>query len=326
MPKVKVTARTRKRVDEQVAAVAAAVVVANTPVEALMASSADPAYPGDLYPPMPIIPTPSVPTPTAPNTSPTVKPPSKPEPSQAPTSPEVDVVGDVSVRLAQANIFYNLSRERWLGDYARVRALRPDFITLNEAAYRTDAELAVDGYAIHRGYDNSSTRETPVLWRTDRWTEVASGTRTLTNRQVRWGVRAVNWVTLKHLDTGKVVSVVSAHPAPTIAVTRGLLPEFMAGLASLTKELGTSGPVFVGGDLNVHYQSAPYPSRALASAGLQPTYDTLGRPEGGTGDRAGGIIDYLLYQPSKGVTATKQGKVEQASDHDTMWADFTLPR
>lgn len=230
----------------------------------------------------------------------------------------------MSVRLAQANIFYDLPRTKWLADYERVRALQPDFITLNEAAYRTDAELAVDGYAIKRGYDNSSTRETPVLWRTDRWTEVASGTSTLTNRKVRWGVRAVNWVTLKHLTTGKVISVVSAHPAPTISATQGLLTEFMTGLTALVKDLSASGPVFVGGDLNVQYESTPYPTGALNAAGLEATYDTLGRPDGGTGDHRGGIIDYLLYQPDRGVTVTGQGKVEQNSDHDTMWADFTL--
>lgn len=244
----------------------------------------------------------------------------------APAAQAAAQVPRVSVRLAQANIYYDLPPAKWLADYERVRALHPDFITLNEAAYRTDAELAVDGYAIKRGYDNSSTRETPVLWRTDRWTEVASGTSTLTNRKVKWGVRAVNWVTLKHLTTGKVVSVISAHPAPTVPATQGLLTEFMTGLTALVNELDASGPVFVGGDLNVHYESGPYPTDALASAGLSATYDTLGRPDGGTGDHRGGIIDYLLYQPSKGVKATEQGKVEQNSDHDTMWGDFTLPR
>lgn len=331
LPKRQVTEESRAKVDRQVAAVRAAVreaIVEQTTMGATAgAASTDAAdaWGSSTY-------LWDDPSPTAqaqePSEDPTraQDPTSNPSPTSDPSPNNgADAKAEVKVRLAQANIYYDLSREAWLADYARVRALQPDFITLNEAAYRTDAELAVGGYAIRRSNDNSSTRETPVLWRTDRWTEIASGTRTLNNRPVRWGVRAVNWVTLKHLATGKVVSVISAHPAPTIPVTRGLLSEFMGGLSALVKELGASGPVFVGGDLNVQYQSAPYPAAALASAGLQATYDTLGRPEGGTGDHRGGIIDYMLYQPGKGVSADKQGKVEQASDHDTMWADFTLP-
>jgi endonuclease/exonuclease/phosphatase (EEP) superfamily protein YafD len=322
LPSVKVTEKSRTRVDEQVAAVREAVREAMKPEESLMASSADTSTPSPTVTPEPDAPASEAPS-TDPSPAITPSPEDEPDPE---SGAESDAGSSVTVRLAQANIKYNLSRAQWLGDYARVRTLKPDFITLNEAAYRTDAELAVGGYAISRSHDNASTMETPVLWRTDRWTEIASGTRLLTNRQVKWGVRAVNWVTVRNLRTNQVVSVISAHPAPTIAVTRGLLPEFMQGLAALTRELGTQGPVFVGGDLNVQYRSEPYPTAALASAGLQATYDDFGKPVGGTGDHFGGTIDYLLYQPGKGVTAVQQGKVEQASDHDTIWADFALPR
>lgn len=256
--------------------------------------------------------TPATTSPTT-ETTPTPPPASTPEP---PTS-------DTAIRLVQANIKTSMDNGRWFADYARVKALKPDFITLNEASTRTDAALTAGGYGIHRAQADSSTRETPVLWRLDTWTETASGTRYLTTRKVKWGVRAVNWVTVKNLHTGQVVSIISAHPAPTIPVTRGLLPEFMQGLAALTRELADKGPVFIGGDLNVHYQSDPYPRAAFASAGLQPTFDSLGRMP--TGDH-GAIIDYLLFQPHRGVAAIRQGKVEQNSDHHTIWADFSLPR
>lgn len=249
--------------------------------------------------------------------------PATPEPPTATPAPTPPPKGDATLRLVQANIKTSMDNGRWFADYARVKALNPDFITLNEASTRTDEALTAGGYGIHRAHHDASTRETPVLWRLDTWDEISSGTRYLSTRRVKWGIRAVNWVTVKNLHTGRVVSVISAHPAPTIPVTRGLLPEFMQGLAALTRELGDKGPVFIGGDLNVHYQSDPYPRAAFASAGLQPTFDTLGRLP--TGDR-GAVIDYLLYQPGKGVTAVRQGKVEQNSDHHTIWADFTLPR
>lgn len=259
--------------------------------------------------------TPATPTatPTATPGTPTTTPPPAPQPPK----------GTGTLRLVQANIKTSMDNGRWFADYARVTALKPDFITLNEASTRTDAALTASGYGIHRAHTDASTRETPVLWRLDTWDETASGTRYLTTRHVKWGVRAVNWVTVKNLHTGQVVSVISAHPAPTIPVTRGLLPEFMQGLAALTRDLAAKGPVFIGGDLNVHYQSDPYPRAALASAGLQSTFDTLGRLP--TGDH-GAIIDYMLFQPGKGVTALRQGKVEQNSDHHTLWADFALPR
>lgn len=264
---------------------------------------------------------PTIPTPTVP-TTPTVG--GKGGPRSGPTSAPAPLTGALDVRMTQANIYAGQSPAAWMADYQRVLATRPDFITLNEAARRSPAELAVQGYGIYRSEKSNITRETPVLWRTDRWTSIATGTEFLTTRRVKWGVRAINWVTLRSLTTNQIVSVISAHPAPTRKFTAGLLQEFSQKLAARANTLGAKGPVFVGGDLNSHYQTPTWPAQILAGGGLQATYDTLGRPASGTGDH-GATIDYVLYQPGKGVKVNRGGNVELASDHDALWADFTLP-
>lgn len=243
---------------------------------------------------------------------------------ETPTQTPVPTTGPVALRMAQANIKSSLSPAAFASDLREVLASGPDFVTLNEAPRRTDDQIAQGGYAAYRGTHSNWTRETPVLWRTDRWEQVAVGTRYLTTRQVKWGVRAVNWVTLRHRTTGAVVSVVSAHPAPTIGVTRGLLPQFMYRLAALVRELEAQGAVLVGGDLNMGYHGPLWTGAALASARLSATYDAFGAPPGGTGDHGGATIDYVLYQRDNGLTPTSQGTHELFSDHDAVWADFLL--
>ncbi len=233
---------------------------------------------------------------------------------EAPTSRDLTMV--------HANITSRQSTGAFTADLNRALASQPDFLTLNEAV-RPDELIAREGYTFHRGYDSRWTMETTVMWRDD-WSVVTTGTRYLHQRGGTWGTRAVNWVVLEDPQTGQQVSVVSAHPSPEGPSSRGLLPVYMSGLARLVNELGANGgPVFVGGDLNAHYTSGRFPRPAIASAGLAPTYDAFGMPAGGTGDHGGATIDYLLYQPSRGVTATGQSKLELASDHDAIVGTFT---
>lgn len=135
------------------------------------------------------------------------------------------------------------------------------------------------------------------------------------------GERAVNWVTLQS-TTGQVVTVVSAHPAPTVRRTQGLLPVFVDNLGTLVRELAATAPVLVGGDFNAGYHGPLYPTAGLAAAGLTPTYDAFGRPSGGTGDHGGATIDYLFH--TDGLTPTSQSTRELNSDHDAVLATFRL--
>jgi endonuclease/exonuclease/phosphatase (EEP) superfamily protein YafD len=234
-------------------------------------------------------------------------------------SPSADPI-DQTVRLAQANI--KQGSPTFATDLAIVASHDPDFITLNEAGYRTDVQIRPAGYDSYRSMVSPFTRETPVLWRTDRWTKVGAGTRWLTVRHVTWGERAVNWVTLRSTSTGQVVSVVSAHPAPTTRATQGLLPVFATRLVSLVRTLEAHGPVLIGGDFNAQYAGHLYPGAILAGGGLTPTYATFGMPAGGTGDHFGATIDYLFY--TAGLTPTAQSKAELNSDHDAVFGTFAL--
>ncbi len=234
----------------------------------------------------------------------------------------VPAVTSLDLRMAHANITSRQSASAFATDLSRVLATQPDLLTLNEAV-RPDAMLAREGYDHYRGYDSRWTMETTVMWREDRFESISTGTRYLHRRSGTWGTRAVNWVVLEDRATGKQLSLVSAHPSPEGPSSRGLLPVYMGGLATLVRELGAHGPVFVGGDLNAHYTSGRFPRPALSSAGLAPTYDVHGMPAGGTGDHGGATIDYLLYQPGAGVTANSQTKLELLSDHDALVGSFT---
>ena len=238
-----------------------------------------------------------------------------------PTTADTPATTSASISLTQANLYQGMSASLFAQDLATVASTSPDFITLNEAGHRSDAEIRPTGYTSYRATGSPYLAETPVLWRTDRWTEVDAGSRWLTTRKVTWGERAVNWVTLRNA-AGQVVTVVSAHPAPTLRRTAGLLPIFVDGLGTLVHELQAAGPVLVGGDFNAGYHGPLWPGTGLAAAGLTPTYDVFGVPQGGTGDHGGNTIDYVFY--TAGLTPTAQTTRELGSDHDAVLATFTL--
>ena len=230
---------------------------------------------------------------------------------------------EMDVRMVQANILSSLGAGAFLADLREATAGQPDFVTLNEAVRPGDL-LALPSYSFHRGTDSRWAMETTVMWRSDRWEALSTGTRYLHRRGGTWGVRAANWVTLRSSETGEAVSVVSTHASPVGKGTPDLLPVYTSALGSLVRELSAQGPVFAGGDLNVHYTSGRFPRAGLSAAGLTPTYDVHGIPPGGTGDHGGHTIDYLLFQPGAGVTSTGQWKAELLSDHDAVGGTFHL--
>lgn len=256
----------------------------------------------------------------APSLPPTSTPAPAPGPAPAPAAPASSATS-LAISMAHANIFQGLGAAGFAADLRTVTSSSPDFVTLNEAV-RPSSLISVPGYSFHRGTDSNWTLETPVMWRSDRWEKLTAGTRYLHRRSGKWGIRAVNWVKLRHRDTGRVVSVVSVHPSPSTKLTVGLRPIFMSGLSSLVRELSAAGPVFVGGDLNVPYRSSDFPRGSLDTAGLRTTFDVFGMPPGGTGDHGGATIDYLLFQPAAGVTALSGSTRELQSDHDAVLGTF----
>ncbi len=270
--------------------------------------------------------------------APKPKPEPKPQPERDPLADAVDGTSagtrdraprpappatEMDVRMVHANILSRMGASQFSADLREATAGAPDFVTLNEAV-RPPELLALPSYAYYRGTDSRWTLETTVMWRTDRWQALSTGTRYLHQRGGTYGTRAVNWVTLQSVETGKVVSVVSTHASPVGKGTPDLLPLYMSGLSALVRELSAQGPVFAGGDLNADYGSGRFPRGGMEAGGLATTYDVHGIPPGGTGDHGGHTIDFLMYQPGAGVSSTTQWKMELFSDHDAVAGDFHL--
>jgi endonuclease/exonuclease/phosphatase (EEP) superfamily protein YafD len=236
-----------------------------------------------------------------------------------------------TVRMTQANLLSGQPINKLKRDVATVLGPRPDFVTYNEVAYRSDALLAPPGYALWRT-PGKYKGANPVAWRTDRWTAIDQGTTMISNRRgrepgqsVEWGIRFANWVTLQGVD-GRVVSVVSTHLAPMNSITEGLTPISVRRLGALTTTLSAAGPVLVGGDFNVHYKEARYPRDLFEAFALTPTYDVVGRYFA-TGDHRGATIDYLFLNEASDFAVQGQYNTELNSDHDAITADlaFTEP-
>jgi endonuclease/exonuclease/phosphatase family metal-dependent hydrolase len=233
------------------------------------------------------------------------------------------------VRITQANVLSGQSAEDFQADVAMVLSNQPDFITYNEVPYRHDIFLAPPGYALWRT-PGQYTGETPVAWRTDRWTAINQGTTTvsykegkLPGQKVEWGIRYANWVTLQGID-GHVISVISAHLAPDTEITHGLQEVGITNLGVLANQLAASGPVLMAGDMNFHYNGAiQYPRELLTSVGFTPTYDLTGT-HFPTGDHRGATIDYIFLKDAAQFTVLGQYNQEMYSDHDAVTADLAF--
>ncbi len=233
------------------------------------------------------------------------------------------------VRITQANLLSGQPADYFQADAAMVLGNQPDFITYNEVPYRHDIFLAPPGYALWRT-PGQYTGETPVAWRTDRWTAINMGTTTvsykegkLPGQKVEWGIRYANWVTLQGID-GHVISVISAHLAPDSEITHGLQEVGINNLGVLANQLSAYGPVLMAGDMNFHYNGAiQYPRDLLTSYGFTPTYDVTGT-HFPTGDHKGATIDYVFLKNSTQFSVLGQYNQEMYSDHDAVTADLAF--
>jgi endonuclease/exonuclease/phosphatase (EEP) superfamily protein YafD len=237
-------------------------------------------------------------------------------------------VGSATVTMVQANIYTKLDPAPFQRDVGTVMSVAPDVISYNEVPFRQDELLAPEGYELYRDMSNRFTAATPVAWRTDRWTPVATGNQWVSNwrgrppgKEVELGRRTANWVTLQSVD-GRVINVVSVHIAPPTRGMPDLLRRSIKSLNVLVEKLAPSGPVLVGGDFNVHYASGRYPRDLLDAGQLAPTFDLLGA-HFPTGDHFGHTIDYLFSRGGDQLTATDQYPMELRSDHDAVVGEYT---
>lgn len=244
-----------------------------------------------------------------------------------PTDPPPASTG---ITMVQANIKEGMALARTRADVATVTGVQPDFITYNEVSFRDDALLAPEGYALYRETRNRYTASSPLAWRTDRWTAVATGTFRISNyqhvpngRKTKLGLRFANWATLQGVD-GRVVSVVSVHFSPRFRHAgreHDMIPHSARRLSVLVDQLAASGPVLVGGDLNVPIHGARYPRATFDAVGLRATYDLLGTSFPTHTTNA--AIDYVLVRGEDQVEVAHHAPLPLNSDHHAVVAGLT---
>lgn len=243
--------------------------------------------------------------------------------AEEPTDPPVPA----GLTMVQANIKEGMPLTRTRADVATVTGVEPDFITYNEVSFRDDALLAPEGYALHRETRNRYTASSPLAWRTDRWAALATGTFRISNyrhvpngRKTKLGLRFANWATLQGVD-GRVVSVVSVHFSPRFRHAgreHDLIPHSARRLSVLVDRLAASGPVLVGGDLNVPINGARYPRATFDGVGLRASYDLLGTSFPTHTTNA--AIDYVLVRGEEQLEAVHHAPLPLNSDHHAVVA------
>jgi endonuclease/exonuclease/phosphatase family metal-dependent hydrolase len=246
------------------------------------------------------------------------------QPLSAPVAPAAEGV----IRITEANLLSGQPDGNFQADARLVISNQPDFITYNEVPWRKDVFLAPPGYALFRT-PGQYTGETPVAWRTDKWTAINQGTLMvcykkgrLPGQKVDWGIRYANWVTLQGID-GHVISVISAHLPPVTSITEGLQEKGLHRIGALANTLSAYGPVLMAGDMNFHYGPRQYPRELLASYGFTSTYDVLGTSFP-TGDHRGATIDYVFLKDTARLNVVAHYNQELYSDHDAVTADLTF--
>lgn len=251
--------------------------------------------------------------------------------------------GEGTIRLAHANIKVSLPRAAFHADLDKTLSLGPDLVSLNEVSRRSNADLSRPGYAFSRTPQaNRSSQDTAaVMWRTDRWSKLASGSVVMVSSgPQKWDSgRTATWVTLQSAGVASGsgglgrVSMVSLHHminpekyGPNKLERQRLYRAGLEKVGDLVTRLSATGPVFIGGDFNSQYTSNDMwgPRRMLDALPngfeLKATFDELGAQATHDG---GGIIDYLFYQPAV-ATPTRQWIRNLNSDHKLIAAELEI--
>ncbi|MFT4082611.1 MAG: endonuclease/exonuclease/phosphatase family protein [Nocardioides sp.] len=241
-----------------------------------------------------------------------------------------------SVAIAEANI----PRRSGIGGYDtgihQLLSSSPDFVMLNEVWALSDSQITAPaaGYSVYRPPSGgrggiSQLMDTAVLYKSADWTVVDGGrVQLVSNDRVgyqghteNWD-RFATWVTLKNNDSGGVVSVISVHnmtnPAkygPNKGLRQAKYGRGMDILVNLVKGLEDQGPVFTGGDFNVHTnQNQGWTATSNMRAAGYSYYNHS--------------VDYIFYPSSDGVSVSGTCRYthgNHVSDHDFLAARFVIP-
>ena len=287
-----------------------------------------------------------------------------------PTAAEGSARGDHEVqataqlRIVTYNTGSRLRPGTAMRDLATLMSKHPDVISLQELANPEKRSRIREKYvACERCHwaakmpRRAVPGETPVLYRSDRFDLVGSGSVQVTQSTYVGSAGAgprtisakyVNWVHLRDLRTGRPLFVLNNHAVPSVEDRSGgpnhrhprrlkLFRQHMNGLQDLVARITRKpwGLVFVTGDLNVNFRRdrvlapAMFPYRKLGEVGLRASYQALHAPRVGTHSLPSGVdirlIDYVYFLPRRSLEPSAQRVLRGlASDHRPLVVDFDV--
>lgn len=238
-----------------------------------------------------------------------------------------------TLTIAHANIPVRSGIAGFKASMPKVLAKSPDFVSLNEMFDKStaEAEAASPGYTAWRdttpavGVGSNQATDQMVMWKTADWSFV-DGARikiveddvTLYNGNPATWDRYATWVTLKRKSDGALASMISVHHmtnpgkfGPDRPARRAAYGEGMKILINQMSTLSAQGPVFVGGDFNVH----------ATQSGAWTVTDKMSGAGFGWHDYN---VDYVFYPKNSGVTMTQSWDGTMVSDHHWIAAKFNL--
>ena len=237
--------------------------------------------------------------------------------------------------------------DRYLKVARKIAAEAPDIAMLQEAtdAFKAVAAPVLSGYTFF-GESHSGTDEAaPVIWKTDKYTLVESGTATASGdwcATAKKYPRTINYVVLQDNATGRRLIVMSVHGQPDMdgvkndearTKTMALVVQTVESLRSKYDGI----PAIVGGDFNMSVSSDAY--KALIDGGLKDIRATVNPNSIGSysdWDRAEGKFamgDYLFMTGDVNAltyrvltddldTGRTDGKTVHISDHSPLMAQL----
>jgi len=207
------------------------------------------------------------------------------------------------IKVGQANIKVSSPDSTFKSELDRVIGRNPDFVSGNEWGSRRNNQISRSGYSFYRDDRDGAT---VVMWKSDKWTKVATGTVAMTTPKDKTytspfdvaenndAKRSIAWVTVQD-SSGKKVSFISLHhmvnpnkigPQPE---RKALYKLGLERAAEKIKELHTIGPVVVAGDFNAQKgDDGPWhPRQVLGNIGMESTHDSLPKVDA--------YVDYIFY-------------------------------
>lgn len=213
------------------------------------------------------------------------------------------VIGQANIQVAASDAVFNNQLDKVINT-------NPDFITGNEWSSRTNNTIKRDGYDFYRGVNGGNPERKSegnvVMWKSDRWGRVNSGTIKMTlpvdkdytsnNKPAEnWDdKRSMAWVTLQDNNRNRI-SVATIHHmvnpnrfGPKEA-RKELYKKGMERAVEKIKELQSIGPVIIAGDFNAQKSDDGlwHPRTILKGIDIESTHDSLPKVDS--------YIDWIFY-------------------------------